>query len=77
MTKYAGSFHVLAESEEMPTDFTETVIFKTDGRCTRSTPAVDDNGAVTNTPLITQGRLEGERGCHPDDICRGRPGGND
>lgn len=60
--KYAGSFQVLAEGEEKATEFTETVTFKPDGKCVRSTPAVDDNGAVTKTPVIAQGTWKANDG---------------
>ena len=62
VAKYAGSFHLLGESEEKSTDFTETIIFKVDGKCTRSTPAVDDNGVVTKTPTIAQGTWKANEG---------------
>ncbi|NOS90558.1 MAG: hypothetical protein HOP30_01430 [Cyclobacteriaceae bacterium] len=55
VAKYEGTFHLLGADEEKPTDFTETIILKADGKCVRSTPAVDDNGVVTKTPIIVQG----------------------
>ena len=53
--KYSGAFNVLGDGEDKPSDFTETISFKADGKCTKTTPSVDDNGAVTKTPVITQG----------------------
>jgi hypothetical protein len=60
--KYAGAFHWLRDGEDKPTDFTETIIFKADGKCTLSTPSVDDNGAVMKTPAITPGTWKANDG---------------
>jgi hypothetical protein len=62
IAKYAGSFHLLGADEEKPTDFTETITLKADGKCARSTPAVDDNGVVTKTPIIVQGTWKANEG---------------
>jgi hypothetical protein len=62
LAKYAGTFHLLGADEEKPTDFTETITLKADGKCMRSTPAVDDNGVIRKTPLIAQGTWKANEG---------------
>jgi hypothetical protein len=62
LARYAGSFKVLGNGEEHPTEFTETVTFKADGKCSRSTPAVDDAGHVTKTPVVVAGTWKANDG---------------
>lgn len=62
VAKYAGTFLLLGADEEKPTDYTETITLKADGKCTRSTPAVDDNGVIGKTPIIVQGTWKANEG---------------
>ncbi|HQQ82730.1 MAG TPA: hypothetical protein PK059_06035 [Cyclobacteriaceae bacterium] len=62
LAKYAGSFKVLGNSEEHPTEFSETVTLKPDGKCSRSTPAVDDAGQVTKNPVVVAGTWKANDG---------------
>lgn len=62
LAKYAGSFKVLGNSEEHPTEFSETVTLKPDGKCSRSTPAVDDAGQVTKNPVVVAGTWQANEG---------------
>jgi hypothetical protein len=62
VSKYSGAFNVLSDGEDKPSDFTETISFKADGKCTKSTPSVDDNGVISKTPVITQGTWKANDG---------------
>lgn len=62
LAKYAGSFKVLGNSEEHPTEFAETVTLKPDGKCSRSTPAVDNAGQVTRNPVVVAGTWKANDG---------------
>lgn len=48
--KYSGKFDLLGDSEEKPSEVTPSILFTPDGKCTRTTPIIDDNGVVTKTP---------------------------
>ncbi len=62
LAKYAGAFNVIGNSEEHPTEFTETITLKPDGKSSRSTPTVDDSGKATKTPVVVAGTWKANDG---------------
>ena len=62
VAKYAGSYHFLYYGESEPTDFTETITLKADGKCTASLPTTDNSGAISKTPTVSQGTWKANDG---------------
>lgn len=60
--KYSGKFDLLGDGEEKPSELSPVILLTPDGKCTRTTPTMDDNGVVTKTPKKEIGTWKANEG---------------
>jgi len=62
LQKYAGKYDWLGDGEEKASELTPVILFTADGKCTRTTPLMDENGVVTKTPKKETGTWKANDG---------------